>query len=441
MAGLRAAAARGRRPTFSTAPARATAPCSIPASTRRRSSIELACIQAGYREYLAIKDHLNLPLVESGALVVAWDEEQLARLPAIVAKAHRNDVTDVAQIDRDELRKREPFLSARGLGAVHRAGRAHHRSLVRAAGLCASGPGAWRRDPAPLSRHRRRFRRRALDAAARPRRDVDAGVVINAAGNHGDMVEAINRAEPLRHHAAQGPVRRVRQAGGEAAPRHHPAGADRAHQGRSWCAAPPSATCWSARRPKTRRIATRAEVDQAALEQLIARGHRHDARPCASDRQRRSMPACGRRPSSRTTRSPVQRRAPLDHRGRHPLDRPHRRARHRADACGRRLRRDFRRHARAQEPIWTPVPNLAEDRPRHYLHRGRRRDRLPLRVGDARARSRPRSDGPLPAGDLGGLKRRTRCMMGRCQGFYCSAQVAGPGRRAARSHDHAVPTC
>ncbi|HTO85089.1 MAG TPA: (2Fe-2S)-binding protein, partial [Methylomirabilota bacterium] len=32
--------------------------------------------------------------------------------------------------------------------------------------------------------------------------------------------------------------------------------------------------------------------------------------------------------------------------------------------------------------------------------------------------------GPLPAVDLGGLKRRTRCMMGRCQGFYCSARVA-----------------
>ncbi len=39
--------------------------------------------------------------------------------------------------------------------------------------------------------------------------------------------------------------------------------------------------------------------------------------------------------------------------------------------------------------------------------------------------------GPLPAGDLGGLKRRTRCMMGRCQGFYCSAQVHGAGGRQA----------
>jgi glycerol-3-phosphate dehydrogenase len=32
--------------------------------------------------------------------------------------------------------------------------------------------------------------------------------------------------------------------------------------------------------------------------------------------------------------------------------------------------------------------------------------------------------GPLPAGDLGGLKRRTRCSMGRCQGFYCMGRVA-----------------
>ncbi len=33
--------------------------------------------------------------------------------------------------------------------------------------------------------------------------------------------------------------------------------------------------------------------------------------------------------------------------------------------------------------------------------------------------------GPLPAGDIGGLKRRTRAGMGRCQGFYCNAKLAG----------------
>jgi glycerol-3-phosphate dehydrogenase len=32
--------------------------------------------------------------------------------------------------------------------------------------------------------------------------------------------------------------------------------------------------------------------------------------------------------------------------------------------------------------------------------------------------------GPLAAGSLAGLKRRTRVTMGRCQGFFCSAELA-----------------
>jgi glycerol-3-phosphate dehydrogenase len=32
--------------------------------------------------------------------------------------------------------------------------------------------------------------------------------------------------------------------------------------------------------------------------------------------------------------------------------------------------------------------------------------------------------GPVPAGDFGGLRRRTRAGMGRCQGFYCNARLA-----------------
>ena len=77
---------------------------------------------------------------------------------------------------------------------------------------------------------------------------------------------------------------------------------------------------------------------------------------------------------------------------------------------------------RDQDPIWTPVPNLAEERPRLYLTEA---------GGDivchcelvTRSEIEAALDGALPAGDLGGLKRRTRCMMGRCQGLYCSAQV------------------
>ena len=81
-------------------------------------SLELACMQAGYEEYLAIRDRLNLPLLESAALVVAWTEEELAKLPEIVTRAHRNGVRDVEEIGRDDLRRREPHLSEAALGAV-----------------------------------------------------------------------------------------------------------------------------------------------------------------------------------------------------------------------------------------------------------------------------------------------------------------------------------
>src|SRR3954470_16008237 len=81
-------------------------------------SLEVACMQAGYREYHAIRNRLNLPLVETGALVVAWNEEQLGRLPGIVAQAHQNGVDDVTEISAGELQQREPNLAAHGLGAV-----------------------------------------------------------------------------------------------------------------------------------------------------------------------------------------------------------------------------------------------------------------------------------------------------------------------------------
>ncbi|WP_134512361.1 NAD(P)/FAD-dependent oxidoreductase, partial [Pseudomonas aeruginosa] len=81
-------------------------------------SIELACMQEGYREYRDIHARLNLPLLETGALVAAWSDEDLARLPAIVEQAHGNGVDDVRQIGRDEVLALEPQLAGNVLGAV-----------------------------------------------------------------------------------------------------------------------------------------------------------------------------------------------------------------------------------------------------------------------------------------------------------------------------------
>ncbi|MGB0903932.1 MAG: NAD(P)/FAD-dependent oxidoreductase, partial [Mangrovicoccus sp.] len=75
-------------------------------------SLELTCVQAGYRQYEAIRDRLNLPLDRCGALVLAWDEAQEARLPELMAQARANGVDDVQTLSRGEILALEPGLSS-----------------------------------------------------------------------------------------------------------------------------------------------------------------------------------------------------------------------------------------------------------------------------------------------------------------------------------------
>jgi len=74
-------------------------------------SIEQACIATGYAEYLEIREGLGLPVLKTGAMVLAWDDAQLARLPELVEKAHLNGVLDVEMRSREDLLKAEPALS------------------------------------------------------------------------------------------------------------------------------------------------------------------------------------------------------------------------------------------------------------------------------------------------------------------------------------------
>ena len=159
-------------------------------------STELACMQAGYAEYLDIHDRLNLPLVKSSALVVAWSAEEQAKLDGIVTKAHANGVTDVRHVDRDELRRREPQLSEQALAAVLVPGEhiidawsaplayahqalAHGAVILRDAEVTGGdfANGQW-----------------TLHGKAGP---VTARIVVNAAGNFGDLVETIVRPSPF----------------------------------------------------------------------------------------------------------------------------------------------------------------------------------------------------------------------------------------------------
>ncbi|MCK4713871.1 MAG: NAD(P)/FAD-dependent oxidoreductase [Marinosulfonomonas sp.] len=74
-------------------------------------SLEQACIAGGYSEYLEIRENLGLPLLTCGAMVLAWDDDQLAKLDSLIAKAHQNGVTDVTMLTQRQILEREPNLS------------------------------------------------------------------------------------------------------------------------------------------------------------------------------------------------------------------------------------------------------------------------------------------------------------------------------------------
>jgi glycerol-3-phosphate dehydrogenase len=60
----------------------------------------------------------GIPVEPLGALLIAWDQDQLEALPHIVETAYRNGSPDVNIISTDELYRREPKLGAGALGAV-----------------------------------------------------------------------------------------------------------------------------------------------------------------------------------------------------------------------------------------------------------------------------------------------------------------------------------
>ena len=73
------------------------------------------------------------------------------------------------------------------------------------------------------------------------------------------------------------------------------------------------------------------------------------------------------------------------------------------------------------DPLWPTVANLTEKLPRPWQLA--RSEIICHCEMVTRAEIEAAFAPPLPAASLGGLKRRTRCMMGRCQGFNCTRRI------------------
>ncbi|WP_240722655.1 NAD(P)/FAD-dependent oxidoreductase [Poseidonocella sp. HB161398] len=383
-------------------------------------SLELACMQDGYREYMEIRGAMNLPVLETGAMVAAWTAEEEARLPALLAQAHGNGVGDARIVTGAEALEREPQIapSVRAALLVPREHLVDPWSAPLAYATQAKMLGARFLFNAPLSAARREggiWHLQAGDTA------LTAASVVNCAGNQGDRIEALllgrSRFE-IRPRKGQFVV------------------FDKASAALLRTILLPVPTERTKGVVLTRTIfgnllvgptaeeqedRERPEVTRPELETLIAHAGRlvpglaempvtavyAGLRP-ASDRKEYRVHAepeqgyfCagGIRSTGLTAALGIARHVfglwqGAGHAAAPPADPP--------------------------VPV---MPNLAEHLPRDWQAPGH--DGIVCHCEMVTAREiRAALDSPLPPGDFGGLRRRTRCAMGRCQGFNCLARLS-----------------
>lgn len=392
-------------------------------------SIELACMQEGYREYRDIHARLNLPLLETGALVAAWSDEDLARLPAIVEQAHGNGVDDVRQIGRDEVLALEPQLAGNVLGAVR-------------------VPGEHLIDPwsAPLAYLQQAqahgaeacFNVEVLDGAFdggewllhTRRGDLRARQVINCAGLFGDQLELrLLGAASFAIHPRKGQFVVFDKAAAALlrhillpVPNERTKGVVFTRTVFGNLLAGPTAEEQDDREQARVDSDTLQRLIDAAVERLLA---------CAACRSPPPTQDCGR-PAKEGIPHPPGRRTQLDQCRRHPFHRSHRGAGHRTPRLsslpGWALPRSGSRAALAAgtEPRRTPAARLAASR--------LRRDRLPLR--DGHPPGNPRRPGrPAASRRL----RRPEASHPRLHGTLPGFLLQRAGRRAERRPPRPAP--
>jgi len=81
-------------------------------------TLEARLVRRGHELLSEYAPRVGIPLRRTGALLVAWNEEQRRAFPAIVERANANGYAAISEVDRDELYRLEPHLGPGAHGAL-----------------------------------------------------------------------------------------------------------------------------------------------------------------------------------------------------------------------------------------------------------------------------------------------------------------------------------
>jgi glycerol-3-phosphate dehydrogenase len=386
------------------------------------ASEELRILSHGFNLYRQIHRRMNLPLVETGALVVAWNEEERRELDGICAHAHRNGTIDASVIDQATLRKREPNLSPAAVGAVLIPGEAIIDPWSAPLGYMTQAirHGARLVTNAEVRRVSRRGDHWRISTAAG---EFASRIVVNAAGLFGDRVEALRGVRPgftVRPRKGQfvvydKPASSLVNAIILKVPTPRTKGVLLARTVFGNLLLGPTAEDQEDR--------IHATVDSTVLERIMAEG---TIMLPALAGQTVTATFAGLRPATEhrdyvlkvdgeagwITVGGIRSTGLSASLGLGEW----------AAERGGKLLGDERAAPADDDLDWPQMPNLSAYAERPYQREGR----SPMACHCEWVTEQELASaltGPVPAGTLGGLKRRTRVMLGRCQGFGCSGAV------------------
>lgn len=383
-------------------------------------SLEWECVQKGYHEYLEIHASLNLPLLQTTAMVAAWTEEQEAKFPDILKKGHDNGVTDIHLLDRAEVLELEPNLAENIRSAIH-------------------VPREYVIDPwsTPLA-----YLQQALENGGQAifnaevtdghfdgsnwllntgRGQIQAKYVVNCAGLYGDILNhkvlgssdftikprkgqfvVFDKASSQFLNTVILPVPTERTKGIVIFPTIFgnlavgPTAEDQ--EGRD-DASVDKENLEALRAQAIKKIPALADIPVTATYAGIRPASEYREYQISEDSEQNWITLGGIRSTGLTSSLGL------------------------AQHVQQLLAKWGAAFKATEKPVIPRVPNLAEHLPRDYETPGYGEIVCHCEMVTEREINAV-MEGPIPAGSLVGLKRRTRATMGRCQGFYCSARLA-----------------